>query len=264
MRKYWMIFRVELENTMAFRGAAMVWVIFDLIWIVVFPFVWLAVARASGDTVAGWNPIMIVTYFVFLALLSNLIFMHPEVHVGNEIYEGKFTNYLIKPQNYIMQAFLQQLSWKVVRATLFIPMLVVIVIPFRALIDFSVATNPWFLIMAIILAIPIYFFSALIVAFLAFWFEEPWPARSLFWVATGLFGGMYAPMEFMPAAVQKIAALLPFKYAIYFPLRLFIGKLGQADVVQGFLGQIIWFVILMLLIALMWRKGLRKYSAIGR
>jgi ABC-2 type transport system permease protein len=264
MKKYWTIFRVEVANIAAFKGPTLIWLLFDLLWIAVFPFIWLAIMHASGEGIAGWNQASIVQYYVFMALLNNLIFMHPEVHVSNEIYQGKLTNYLVRPQNYLFQVFLHEGAWKIMRTLLFIPIFGVIVLFSQRFFEFSLGGNVMYVILASLFGIPIFFLSATIIAFTSFWLEDSLITRTIFWITSGLFGGQYAPLAFMPDILQKISHYFPFRYAIYFPLEIISRPMSNFAISMGFIGQGIWIFILILITRVVWKYGLRRYSAIGR
>lgn len=265
MRKYWTIFRVVLENNLAYRGHAFVWMFFDLLWIGVFPFIWLFIINAQGGEVQGWNASMIIIYYVIMAVFSNIVMMHPEVHLAYQISEGLFTNHIIKPFNYISYAFFQESAYKMVRIITFMPFLIPLVYVihrFGGLLEVS-AQIP-FAAISTILAIPIFFLTAIIVGMACFWLEDSFAVYTMFWASTGLFGGQYAPFELMPPILNMIASVLPFKYAIYFPLRLFSQAVPQAEILLGLSMQLLWITILAIVSAIVWKRGLRRYSAVGR
>src|SRR3989338_1574219 len=265
MKKYWTIFRVELENTIAFRGPAFIWMLFDLLWIVVYPFIWVFVIRAQGGEIQGWNVTAIIFYFVFMAAMNNFILMHPEVHVGDEIYTGRFSNYIVKPLSYLANAFIHETAWKVVRTILFVPILFLLIFIILRLGGFTIHANQVpFAILVALLAVPIYFLSAFIIGLTSFWLEDSSIARTIFWTTSGLFGGQYAPFELMPRFLDRIASALPFKYAIYFPLRVASQTMSSAEILRGVLMQVIWMIALFILAKLVWKKGLTRYSAVGR
>jgi ABC-2 type transport system permease protein len=41
------------------------------------------------------------------------------------------------------------------------------------------------------------------------------------------------------------------------------GQLSAADVIAGFTAQVIWLFVALALYLLLWRMGLRRYTAIG-
>lgn len=265
MAKYWTIFRIVLENNMAYRGHAFVWMLFDLLWIGVFPFIWLFILNAQGGEINGWNGSMIIVYYVFMAILSNIVLMHPEAFIAAQIYEGLFSNHIIKPQSYLAYVFLHESAYKLVRFLLFIPFLIPLLFMIKHFggIAQTAAQLP-FAGLAMLLAIPIFFLTAAIIGMTSFWLEDSYAARTIFWASSGLFGGQYAPFELMPEIFSTIASVLPFKYTLYFPLSIASSHMERAQILSGLMAQLLWIVILLILSAIVWKYGLRKYSAVGR
>lgn len=265
MKKYWTIFKVALENNMAYRGHAFVWMFFDLLWIGVFPFIWLFIIKAQGGEINGWNGSMIIMYYVFMAILSNIVLMHPEAFIAAQIYEGRFSNHVVKPHSYLGYVFLHESAYKLVRFLLFIPFLIPLLFVIRHFggVEQTAAQLP-FAGLTMLLAIPIFFLTAAIIGMTSFWLEDSYAARTIFWASSGLFGGQYAPFELMPRIFETIANVLPFKYALYFPLSVVSQRMENAEISRGILMQLLWIVSLLLIAILVWKRGLRQYSAVGR
>ena len=72
-----------------------------------------------------------------------------------------------------------------------------------------------------------------------------------------------APMPFLPAPLQTMANFLPFRWTVDFPARLLIGKLPDEEIVHGLLMQMFWCVIVWSACVLVWRRGVRSYTAVG-
>lgn len=266
MKKYWTIFRVTLENNMAYRGHAFIWMLFDVLWIGVFPFIWFVIINSRGGEVQGWSGSMIIVYYILMMVLSNIVFMHPEAFVAAQIYEGKFSNYLIKPHSYLWYVFLHETSYKIVRLVLFAPFFIPIFFVVRHFGGLTGNVLPqlgWAGLTAI-LAIPIFFLTAYIIGLTSFWLEDSYSARTIFWATSSLFGGQYAPFELMPRVFEQIASWLPFKYALYFPLRVASQHLPVIQILSGISRQLIWIVVLWVLVKIIWSRGIRVYSAVGR
>lgn len=264
MKKYWTIFRVELANMSAYKGAALVWLLFDLFWIAAFPFIWYTVISEQGGTIEGWNTGGVVRYYIFMAFLNNLVFMHPEVHSSNEIYEGRLTNYIVRPVNYVIFTFLHEAAWKVMRTILFVPIFVALIFLGQRFVSLEVGTQAPLAVLGVLLGTPILFLTGLLIAFTSFWLEDSHIAKTIFWISSGLFGGQFAPLTLMPPVFQTIAAYLPFKYAIYFPLQLLSQSVSRDAVVLGFIGQAAWIGVLLIAVYYVWGRGLRVYNAVGR
>jgi ABC-2 type transport system permease protein len=67
----------------------------------------------------------------------------------------------------------------------------------------------------------------------------------------------------MPKLIQDIAQYLPFQLLIYYPIQLILGKLSNAQIVQGFTMAGIWLVISIALFNWVWRNGVKRFSAVG-
>jgi len=73
--------------------------------------------------------------------------------------------------------------------------------------------------------------------------------------------GLLAPLAAFPQAVRDVAQWTPFPYLIDFPARLLAGL--PVDVGRGLLAQLIWLALLLPLVLLLWRAGVRRYTAMG-
>jgi ABC-2 type transport system permease protein len=78
-----------------------------------------------------------------------------------------------------------------------------------------------------------------------------------------LFSGQFVPLTLMPRLIQDIAQYLPFQLLIYFPIQLILGRLSNAQIVQGFAMGGVWLVVSIFLFNLVWRNGVKRFSAVG-
>jgi ABC-2 type transport system permease protein len=63
--------------------------------------------------------------------------------------------------------------------------------------------------------------------------------------------------------VQNLSAYLPFKWTFGFPIEALIGQLNNQQLLSGLLSQAAWIGAGILLVAVVWRFGIRRYSAVG-
>ena len=61
--------------------------------------------------------------------------------------------------------------------------------------------------------------------------------------------------------VRTLAQWTPFPYLIDFPARVLAEQ--SVDVMAGFAIQLAWIVLLLPLVLLLWRAGVRRYTAMG-
>jgi len=101
------------------------------------------------------------------------------------------------------------------------------------------------------------------IALLAFWMTR---ADALVTVEAAfkfLLAGQVAPVALLPDALRALATLLPYRYMISFPVEVITGQLDRAGLLTGFALQLGWLAVALGLYAALWRRGVRRYSAIG-
>jgi ABC-2 type transport system permease protein len=67
----------------------------------------------------------------------------------------------------------------------------------------------------------------------------------------------------LPGLMQVVAAGLPFRYMVGFPVEVLTGQLTGTDLWLGFGFQIGWLAVAVALFALVWRLGVKHYEAVG-
>ena len=65
------------------------------------------------------------------------------------------------------------------------------------------------------------------------------------------------------SAIQVLAQILPFHWMIGFPVELVLGRLTPVEAATGLAAQAAWLLISLFLLRLIWRAGIRVYSAVG-
>lgn len=100
------------------------------------------------------------------------------------------------------------------------------------------------------------------VALGAFWVERISSVDHLLMIPYLFLSGLIAPLEVFPPGVREVALWTPFPYLVWFPARLLAGG-GDLDVGRAFLVVGGWIAILHVVVRLVWRRGLKHYSAMG-
>jgi ABC-2 type transport system permease protein len=99
------------------------------------------------------------------------------------------------------------------------------------------------------------------VATIAFWSERASSIEQLWFTVYMALSGMIAPLEMFPPSVRSFAELTPFPYMVYFPARILLGM--PVDLLKGFAVLGAWSLAGFVVFRLLWRRGLRHYSAMG-
>lgn len=223
-------------------------------------FVWST--AASGKTLGGLTSSEFVTYYLLFILVNQLTYSQTNWTVGDLIREGNFNTLLLRPLSPQFHILATEIAGKVVYMTFVIPVAILL-----GLILHPVLHTGWLNVLA--------FVPALFLAWLLRFFWGYWLAILAFWATNAngllsvqdslifLLSGMVAPIALLPPFMRACAILLPFRYMISFPIEILLGHLSWSDCLLGFLYQISWLAVSLLLFALLWRSGIRRYTAVG-
>ena len=97
----------------------------------------------------------------------------------------------------------------------------------------------------------------------AFWTTRVSAINQVYFVLVLFLSGQIAPLSLFPHPIQVIAAILPFRWMIGFPVELLLGRLTPLQALTGLGAQAMWLVISLILIRIVWRAGIKVYSAVG-
>ncbi len=94
-----------------------------------------------------------------------------------------------------------------------------------------------------------------------FWSERAAALDRLLLIPYLFLSGLVAPLATFPPAVRRLAMATPFPSMLAFPAGLLAGE--PVDVAAGFTSIGAWCGLLLPIALLLWRVGIRRYSAMG-
>jgi ABC-2 type transport system permease protein len=100
-------------------------------------------------------------------------------------------------------------------------------------------------------------------ALAAFWTTRVSAINQMYFVALLFLSGQIAPLALLPLPVRVAAMILPFRWMIGFPVDLLLGHLTPVETLTGLAAQALWIGLGFLLVRIVWRAGVRVYSAVG-
>ena len=125
---------------------------------------------------------------------------------------------------------------------------------------------PWSLLAfvgALFLSFLMRFFIEWSLALAAFWTTRVNAFNQMYFLALLFLCGRMAPLELMPPWVQQLAAVLPFRWMVSFPVELFLGRLTPDEALTGFAAQGLWLLLGWGLLGLVWGRGVKRSAAGG-
>lgn len=116
-------------------------------------------------------------------------------------------------------------------------------------------------VLAVGLGFAVNFLLQSIVAILCFWSERATALDRLLYMPFFFLSGLVAPLDTFPEPLHRLALLTPFPLILDFPARLLAG--ASVGVAAGYGLQLLWIGLLLPVVALLWRRGVRRYGAMG-
>ena len=221
---------------------------------------WVAVL-GTGFGTHYYNTQTIGLYYLFIILVQTLT--NPEIYrVANRIYSGDLTIDILKPYSFTAKVIVESIPEKLLQA--FIIILIFLLLQTIGVKHSLTWEQAELALVALFLAWVGKLFIGLLLSSLAFWFNRIHGFESLIWNIGGLLSGEIIPIVFLPKILLDTSVFLPFRYWLYFPAQLLLGKVTKPEVVNGFIWQIVWIIIFLILSSVMWKKGLKSFEGVGR
>lgn len=99
------------------------------------------------------------------------------------------------------------------------------------------------------------------ITMLCFWSERASALERLLFLPYLYLSGLLAPLVLYPTAVRSVALHSPFAAMLWLPARLLSGE--PVALLAGFGNALAWLLLLIPVNLLLWRAGVRRYSAMG-
>jgi ABC-2 type transport system permease protein len=255
-------FKVAVGVQFQYRVALVIWLTWTVMESVVYLVVWSTVARSSGGRVGSYTSEDVAAYFLATMVINHLTFTWIMFEFEYRIRQGQFSPLLLKPLHPIHGDLAENVTYKALTLVVLVPTLVVLVAAFRP----ALHPEPWALaafVPALLLAYFVRFLSEWTLALAGFWTTRVFAINEMYFVAMLFLSGLMVPLSLLPAPIQALAYAFPFRWMVAFPVELLLGRLTPNQTVIGLGAQGFWLVASLALMQVIWRAGLKRYSAVG-
>jgi ABC-2 type transport system permease protein len=252
----------NVSMTLAYRGAFFVLMLATVISPLISLLVWLTVTEHSRSLPLDRS--QFVTYYVLLGVTAMLTSSWIAPYVSRDIRLGQLSPWLLRPAPVMFGAIANNLGEKVVKLPLIAPLVALTGLLFWP--DLRPPTDPaaWALyLLCLPLAAATAFLLDYVLGSLAFWVNDVVGLHRVKELLSAFLAGRYVPLALFPAWAGGALEAQPFRYTLSFPLEVLTGALGPDALARGFAWQLGYPLGLALLCRLLWRYGLRTYSASG-
>jgi ABC-2 type transport system permease protein len=269
LKAYPALLRIGMAEAVAYRAEMIVWMLTTTMPLVNMA-LWSTVARDRRIGPEGFSSADFVAYFLLCLIVRLLTGSWVLWEMNQEIRTGVMSQRLLKPVHPLIAYSAENLAAVPLRGLLVLPISLLLLFVFSRA---RLTTDPVF-IAAAILSLPgawaLTFLSMAFCGALAFFIDS---SLALFQVWMGtymIFSGYIVPLSLLPFGLDRAAEVLPFRYMLEFPVKLLLG-FPQADGTAGTHGQALmhlgieyaYVALMVLLVGVTWRAGLRRYAAFG-
>ena len=259
---YWTLFKTSLAEQFQYRAAMVIWLLGLILHPVIYLVVWLTVARTQGGQVGGFTGADFAAYYIVLMVVNHLTFTWNMFEFEFRVRTGEFSPVLLQPLHPIHRDIGSNLSYKVLTMVVVVPTAIFLVLVF----DPVLAPPRWAIVAfvpSLLLAFGVRFLVEWCLALAAFWTTRVTALNQLYFAALLFLGGRMAPLELMPGWVRVLSDVSPFRWMLAFPVELLLGRLSPDQALRGLLVQAAWTGAGLGLLALVWGRGVKRYSAVG-
>jgi ABC-2 type transport system permease protein len=266
MKRRLVIWRAQARNTLAiqlqYRIALVIWMIGLVLSPLVYLVVWTTVAHAKGGNVGTYSAHDFAAYFIVLMIVDHVTFTWVIFNADFRIRQGALSPLLLRPVHPINADIVENISFKLLMFVVIIPAAIVLSIAFGPRLH----PAPWAVVAffpALMLAAALRFTVEWTISLISFWISRMAALDQMYYVLVLFLSGQVAPISLFPWPVQVAANVLPFRWMVAFPVELLLGRISVHAAVFGFGMLFGWLVIGLFALRMVWRLGLKQYSAVG-
>ena len=267
IRKYLNILKVSLVERLAYRGDFLLGTVLRFLPMISAILLWKSVyLGADTDVLSGYTYSQVIAYLL-LVHVSRMFSSMPGLAAGvaRDIRDGNLKRYLIQPLDLMAYLLAYRAAHKMAYiATSALPYAGLFLVCAGYFETFPSLATIGFWLLSLLLGFLLGFFFELTLGMLGFWMLEVTSFLYLVNTLNFFVSGHFFPIDLMePAGLVVFLKMLPFQYLAYFPAAIFLGKIPPDQLLPMLGVQLLWVLFFALVSRILWRLGLRRYSAFG-
>jgi ABC-2 type transport system permease protein len=257
LRKARALFVLYLSYMLEFRAEICLWVLASVL-----PLILLGVwSKAAENGSFPLSRVEFIRYFIAVFVVRQFTFIWVIWEFEDLVVTGNLSQQLLQPLDPVWRFLASHVTERVVRLPLVLAVVGLCFALYPEAIWLPSAARLAASAALLGLAFLVRFMLQYMMSMLAFWSERAAALEELWFVVHLFLSGLIAPLDVYPESVRSLTELTPFPYLIYYPVNLLLGRgapFGRAVLVLTVWGGLAWIAQRQL-----WRRGLRRYSAMG-
>ncbi|MEK7540252.1 MAG: ABC-2 family transporter protein [Patescibacteria group bacterium] len=218
----------------------------------------------SGHQLGSYAEQPLLMYFLLVLAMDSLLYFGDAWNIVEEIHSGKITNFLVKPVSYYHARVAMYLGKASVRFITMIPALLLGMWFLGIGIQQLVGLHFWAFVPYFLIGLSLHICVIIILGVLSFPLQRA--SAGIFTFQTGIFltGGKFIPLSLFPEWAQHILTFLPFHFMTFTPLSILLGQPTFLAYLPGVAIALLWLVGALILLKLLWLRGIKTYEGFGQ
>lgn len=254
------LLRVGFSEALTYRAEMLVWVLSTTMPLINMA-LWTAVAREAP--VGRFGQEGFVGYFLATFAVRQLTGAWAAWQMNFELRQGTLSMRLLRPVSPLWAYAAENIAAMPLRFLVAVPVTLLSV----ALVGPEAVPREWWgwplLFVSLLGGWLITFLANVVIGTAALFMEQSQKLMDVWLVLFFVFSGYMYPVELFPTALQTAANWLPFRYQIGLPVEVMTGAHDLPTTLGLIARQWVWVVLTGLLAVVLWRRGLKRFSAVG-
>jgi len=267
VHKYWHVINIGIQNTLVYRVNFFFKSLFGFIPLLATISLWRAVfaEKTPGDTINGYTLAGMISYYLLVMVVDALSAVaEDDFQIAGDIRDGKISQFLLKPIDYLTYRLCLFFSGRLIYTSVAAIPVLAVIFWFREYFHMPEhgSTLVWFCVSMVMTAL-LQFFISYTMALLAFWVLEVSTFIFMLFALEYIAGGHLFPLTILSKPLYDLLHWTPFPYQMFFPVSVFLEKITGPDLWKGLIIQFLWVIFFYLLARWVWKRGIKKYTAVG-
>ncbi len=248
------------KDFMEYRGYMVFWIVLESLGFFLMYFLWMYIYQGN-NLIAGYTLSSMITYYFIVYILKQYTVSYFDWNVVKKIRTGEFAQFLYRPLGAYQYYFFKNIGEKLIRIIASIPVLVVMFLLLRNY--FIMPVHPFWFLIACSISFLLNNWLIMILSYIAFWTEN---GEMFIYFKDSLIyylSGAMIPLILFGKEVAAFLRCLPFRYFVSFPVEIYLGKVSINEIYTGLAIAITWLMLFIFLEKWIYKKGVKKFSAVG-
>jgi ABC-2 type transport system permease protein len=254
------ILRVYFSGSIVYRAGMVLWALATTMPLVMMA-LWTAVAHDAP--VGRFGVLQFEAYFVGVLLVGHMTSSVVAWSIALDIRNGTLLPHLLRPLHPVLHYALENVALVPLKILVALP-LVGAAIAWLGTSQFTRDPMLWLAAAgALTGAVALRFVVLSMIGALSFFWESSLAVHDLWLGFCMVFAGEMVPLSLFPRPWLQLAAWMPFRFTLAFPVEATLGLLTRSEALMGLYVQWAYVALFACGAVLTWRRGLAQFAVFG-